>query len=86
MTLRPAAFPIFRGPHFTEFQGAFPSFRMFTPDGNAERPGKRRPDQTQEDGPWFVYGLQKNDKTVYLACVGWVLLDLAIVIGVVVHR
>jgi len=34
---------------------------------------------------WFVYGLQKHDKTIYLACVGWVLLDLAIVIGVIVH-
>jgi uncharacterized protein with PQ loop repeat len=35
---------------------------------------------------WFVYGLQKNDKTIYLACVGWVLLDLAVVIGVIVYR
>ena len=35
---------------------------------------------------WFVYGLQKHDKTIYLACVGWVLLDLAIVIGVIVYR
>jgi uncharacterized protein with PQ loop repeat len=34
---------------------------------------------------WFVYGLQKNDKTIYLACIGWVLLDAAIVIGVIVH-
>ena len=34
---------------------------------------------------WFVYGLQKQDKTIYLACVGWVLLDVAIVIGVIVH-
>jgi len=34
---------------------------------------------------WFVYGLKKGDKTIYLACVGWVLLDLAIVVGVVVH-
>jgi uncharacterized protein with PQ loop repeat len=35
---------------------------------------------------WFVYGLHKNDKTIYLACVGWVLLDAAIVIGVIVHN
>ena len=35
---------------------------------------------------WFVYGLQKHDKTIYLACVGWVLLDAAVVIGVIVHR
>jgi uncharacterized protein with PQ loop repeat len=34
---------------------------------------------------WFVYGLQKRDKTIYLACVGWVLLDLAVVIGVIVY-
>jgi uncharacterized protein with PQ loop repeat len=34
---------------------------------------------------WFVYGIQKRDKTIYLACVGWVILDAAIVVGVVVH-
>ena len=35
---------------------------------------------------WFVYGIQKRDKTIYLACIGWILLDAAIVIGVIVHR
>ncbi len=35
---------------------------------------------------WFVYGLQKRDKTIYLACIGWVVLDAAIVAGVVIHR
>ena len=35
---------------------------------------------------WLYYGLQKRDKTIYLACIGWILLDLAIVIGVLVHR
>jgi uncharacterized protein with PQ loop repeat len=35
---------------------------------------------------WFVYGMQKQDKTIYLACVGWILLDGAVVIGVIVHR
>lgn len=35
---------------------------------------------------WFVYGLQKRDKTIYLACIGWILLDAAIVIGVIVNR
>jgi uncharacterized protein with PQ loop repeat len=34
---------------------------------------------------WFVYGLQKRDKTIYLACVGWVVLDAAVVVGVFVH-
>ncbi len=33
---------------------------------------------------WFVYGLRKHDKTIYLACVGWILLDAAIVIGIVI--
>jgi uncharacterized protein with PQ loop repeat len=35
---------------------------------------------------WFVYGLQKRDKTIYLACIGWIVLDAAIVAGVIVHR
>lgn len=35
---------------------------------------------------WFVYGLQKHDKTIYFACIGWILLDAAIVAGVILHR
>lgn len=34
---------------------------------------------------WLVYGLSKHDKTIYLACFGWILLDAAIVIGVLVR-
>lgn len=34
---------------------------------------------------WFVYGFQKHDKTIYVACIGWILLDAAIVLGVVLH-
>jgi uncharacterized protein with PQ loop repeat len=34
---------------------------------------------------WFVYGVQKRDKTIYLACIGWVILDAAVVAGVIVH-
>ena len=34
---------------------------------------------------WFVYGFQKRDKTIYLACVGWIVLDTAIVAGVIMH-
>ena len=37
-------------------------------------------------GLWLVYGLRKHDKTIYLACIGWILLDLAVVIGVLVHH
>jgi uncharacterized protein with PQ loop repeat len=36
-------------------------------------------------GLWFVYGVQKRDKTIYLACIGWMLLDVAVVIGVIVY-
>lgn len=35
---------------------------------------------------WFVYGFRKKDKTIYLACIGWILLDAAIVVGVIVQR
>jgi uncharacterized protein with PQ loop repeat len=35
---------------------------------------------------WLVYGVRERDKTIYLACIGWILLDAAIVIGVVTHR
>jgi uncharacterized protein with PQ loop repeat len=31
---------------------------------------------------WFFYGLRKRDKTIYVACIGWVLLDAAVVAGV----
>ncbi len=34
---------------------------------------------------WFFYGLQKGDKTIYVACIGWVLLDAAVVAGVFVR-
>lgn len=35
---------------------------------------------------WFVYGIRKRDKTIYLACIGWIMLDAAIVVGAIVHR
>ena len=34
---------------------------------------------------WMVYGLRKRDKHIYLPCIGWILLDGAIVMGLVVH-
>jgi uncharacterized protein with PQ loop repeat len=34
---------------------------------------------------WLVYGVRKRDQTIYLACIGWILLDLAIVVGVVLY-
>ena len=35
---------------------------------------------------WFVYGIRKRDKAIYLACIGWIVLDAAIVIGAIVQR
>jgi len=35
---------------------------------------------------WFIYGVQKRDKTIYLACIGWIVLDAAIVVGAVGSR
>lgn len=34
---------------------------------------------------WFFYGFRKKDKTIYLACIGWIVLDAAIVVGVLVR-
>jgi hypothetical protein len=35
---------------------------------------------------WFVDGLQKHDRTIYVACIGWILLDGAVVVGVLAFR
>lgn len=34
---------------------------------------------------WFWYGLQKRDRNIYLPCVGWVGLDLAVIIGALIY-
>jgi uncharacterized protein with PQ loop repeat len=34
---------------------------------------------------WLVYGIQKRDRHIYLPCIGWILLDGAIVAGIVVN-
>ncbi len=31
---------------------------------------------------WLWYGLQKRDKNIYLPCIGWILLDSAVIVGV----
>lgn len=35
---------------------------------------------------WFVHGLHKRDKAIYVACIGWILLNGAVVAGVLVQR
>jgi uncharacterized protein with PQ loop repeat len=34
---------------------------------------------------WLWYGLQKRDKNIYLPCIGWILLDSAVIAGVLVY-
>lgn len=35
---------------------------------------------------WLVDGLRKHDKTIWVACIGWVLLDGAVLLGVLVKH
>jgi uncharacterized protein with PQ loop repeat len=34
---------------------------------------------------WFWYGVMKRDRNIYLPCVGWIALDGAVIVGVLVH-
>ena len=34
---------------------------------------------------WFWYGLQQRDKNIYLPCIGWIALDIAVVAGVLIY-
>jgi len=34
---------------------------------------------------WFVHGVRKRDPSIYVACIGWISLDAAIVIGLLVR-
>jgi uncharacterized protein with PQ loop repeat len=31
---------------------------------------------------WFFHGLQRHDKTIWVACIGWVVVDAAVVAGI----
>jgi len=35
---------------------------------------------------WLIPGVRKHDKSIYLACIGWIILDAAIVIGIIVRQ
>ena len=35
---------------------------------------------------WLIHGVRKHDKSIYLACIGWIILDAAIVIGIIVRQ
>jgi uncharacterized protein with PQ loop repeat len=34
---------------------------------------------------WLWHGVRTHDKNIYLACVGWILLDGAVVVGVIAY-
>jgi uncharacterized protein with PQ loop repeat len=34
---------------------------------------------------WLWYGLQKGDRNIYLPCIGWILLDGAVIVGALVY-
>jgi uncharacterized protein with PQ loop repeat len=34
---------------------------------------------------WLVHGVQKRDATLWVPCIGWILLDAAVVVGVLVR-
>jgi uncharacterized protein with PQ loop repeat len=34
---------------------------------------------------WFFYGLRKRDRNIYLPCIGWLVLDGAVVVGALVY-
>ena len=34
---------------------------------------------------WFAHGLREGDKNIYLPCVGWIGLDAAVIVGVLIY-
>jgi uncharacterized protein with PQ loop repeat len=34
---------------------------------------------------WFWFGVQKRDKNIYLPCIGWMILDLAVIVGALIY-
>jgi uncharacterized protein with PQ loop repeat len=35
---------------------------------------------------WLAHGLRQRDPTIYRACVAWIVLDGAIVVGAIIYR
>lgn len=34
---------------------------------------------------WFWFGVRKRDRNIYLPCIGWVVLDAAVIVGAFVY-
>ncbi len=35
---------------------------------------------------WFVHGIRKRDPSIWVACIGWISLDAAVVVGILVKQ
>ena len=35
---------------------------------------------------WLWFGIQKHDKNIYLPCVGWIVLDSAVIMGSIIYK
>jgi hypothetical protein len=35
---------------------------------------------------WFWFGIEKHDKNIYLPCVGWMVINSAVIIGIVTYE
>jgi len=35
---------------------------------------------------WFAHGIRRHDRSIYLACIGWIALDAAVVLGILVRQ
>ena len=35
---------------------------------------------------WLVYGIQHRNPTIYLECIAWIMLDVAIIVGAILQR
>ena len=34
---------------------------------------------------WFWFGIEKQDKNIYLPCIGWIAVDIAVIVGAVIY-
>ena len=34
---------------------------------------------------WLTYGIRKHDRNIYLPCIGWIVLDSAVILGVLFY-
>ena len=34
---------------------------------------------------WLWYGIKRRDKNIYLPCIGWIVLDMGVIVGVLVY-